>query len=297
LVPEVVIAASNYMTNVEGYDFTGGLFSDPRASVKVEDGRHYLMASDKTFDLINSDLFVPFRSGAGSLYSLEHFESVKASLNPGGVFFQWLPLYQLTEYEVMIIARTMLEVFDQVTLWRNNFQPGEEVIAMAGHKSALPLPATDVDSFEDMAFAVAGKGIADLERLQLPLNSQTILLFYCGNMSKAKQVFQNYPLNTDDKPLIEYMAPRTYRNRKDTTIPWFVGPRIAKLIDAVLQACPPEDDPFLSNRSEADRRLPTAGAAYHWARVWAVIGDKGKCQRAWTTFVDNWLADRVENED
>ncbi len=289
LVPEVVTAARKYITNVNGYDFTGGLFTDPRSRVVVEDGRHYLMASGERFDMVNSDLFVPFRSGAGSLYSLEHFQSVKASLNPGGVFFQWLPLYQLTEYEVMIIARTMLEVFDQVTLWRNNFQPGEEVIAMAGHREAVPLSATDLDSREDKRIAVAGKGIRDMTNLALPLNPQTILLFYCGNMTAAADLFAGYPLNTDDKPLIEYMAPRTYRNRKDTSIPWYVGPRIAQLVDAIQQRCPPETDPFLVNRSAEDRRLPVAGAAYHWARIWDVIGDPAKGHAAWARFVREWL--------
>lgn len=297
LVPEVVTAARKYITNVNGYDFTGGLFSDPRAHVLVEDGRHYLMASGERFDIINSDLFVPFRSGAGSLYSLEHFESVKASLNPGGVFFQWLPLYQLTEYEVMIIARTMLEVFDHVTLWRNNFQPGEEVIAMAGHRDAVPLPATDLDSREDKQVAVAGKGMHDLERLQLPLNSQTILFFYGGNLTAARELFDGYPLNTDDKPLIEYMSPRTYRNRKETAIPWYVGPRLAELVDEIQRRCPPETDPFLVNRSAEDRRLPVAGAAYHWARLWEVIGDPAKCQAAWSRFVTAWLSEEKKTED
>jgi len=290
LVPEVVTAAKKYMTNVNGHDFTGGLFSDPRSRVMVEDGRHHLMASGERFDMINSDLFVPFRSGAGSLYSLEHFESVKASLNPGGVFFQWLPLYQLTEYEVMIIARTMLEVFDQVTLWRNNFQPGEEVIAMAGHRDAVPLAATDLDSRADKQIAVAGKGVRDLANLSLPLNPQTILFFYGGNLTAARELFDGYPINTDDKPLIEYMAPRTYRNRKETAIPWYVGPRIAQLVDTIQQLCPPEGDPFLANRSADDRRLPVAGAAYHWARLWEVIGDPAKCQASWARFTREWLA-------
>lgn len=294
LVPEVVTAARKYMTNVKGYDFTGGLFSDPRARVMVEDGRHYLMASGERFDMINSDLFVPFRSGAGSLYSLEHFESVKASLNPGGVFFQWLPLYQLTEYEVMIIARTMLEVFDQVTLWRNNFQPGEEVIAMAGHRDAQPLSAISLDSREDKRLAVAGKGIRDLANLSLPLNSQTILLFYGGNMTAAADLFADYPLNTDDKPLIEYMAPRTYRNRKETQIPWYVGPRAAELVDAIQQRCPPGTDPFLANRSAADRQLPLAGSAYHWARIWEVIGDPAKCHAAWARFLREWVGEEKQ---
>jgi spermidine synthase len=268
LVPEVITAARKYMTNVEGMDFTGGLFKDPRATVLAEDGRHYLMATQEKFNLVNSDLFVPFRLGAGSLYSKEHFESVKARLEPGGVFFQWLPLYQVTEVELFTIARTMLDVFGQVSLWRNNFQPGDEVIAFAGHKDRSPLPANNLDTRSDRRASVEGKTIRDMDGLALPLDSQTILLFYCGNMTGCEDLFARYPINTDDQPVIEYMAPRSYRNRKDALTPWFVGPRLAKLVDEL--------------------RFPVAGAAYHWARIWGVIGDEKECQSAWQRFVSNW---------
>ena len=41
------------------------------------------MATRERFDMVNADLFVPYRSGAGSLYSKEHFESVRDRLAPG----------------------------------------------------------------------------------------------------------------------------------------------------------------------------------------------------------------------
>jgi spermidine synthase len=290
LVPEVITAAKKYMTNVGGHDFTNGLFKDPRATVLAEDGRHYLMATRESFDMINSDLFVPFRSGAGSLYSKEHFISVKERLAPGGVFFQWLPLYQVTEDELFVIIRTMLEVFGQVSLWRNNFQPGVEVIAIAGHKDNAPLPASILDSRADMRAAVAGKDCRDMARLSLPFNSQTILFFYCGNVTGAKELFAGYPVNTDDKPIIEYMAPRNYRNKKDSAMPWFVGPRLARLVDDIQKRCPPATDPLLAKRSPEDRRLPVAGAAFHWAHIWGVIGDQNESQQFWQRFVTEWTS-------
>jgi len=288
LVPEVITAARKYMTDVDGFDCTGGLFSDPRATVMAEDGRHYLMASKERFDLINADLFVPFRSGAGSLYTKEHFQAVKERLNPGGLFVQWLPLYQVTENEFSIISRTMLEVFDQVSLWRNSFQPGEEVVALVGHPDGSPLPASSIDSLADKLSVVKGKDYHDLQRLSLPFNSQTVMFFYCGNLSMAKELFAQYPVNTDDKPLIEYMAPRTYRSGEEGKLPWFVGPRLASLVEDVQRICPPESDPLLVNRSASNRRLPLAGTAFHRARLWEVIGDERKCKAAWQRYVKEW---------
>ncbi|MFU8779629.1 MAG: fused MFS/spermidine synthase, partial [Kiritimatiellia bacterium] len=146
LSPEVVTAAEKYMTGripLPGQppiDYTSGLFTDPRVEIVVEDGRQYLMASGETFDIVNADLFLPYRRGAGSLYSREHFRNVRNSLTPDGVFVQWLPMFQLTEFEFGVIARTMLEVFDQVTAWRNNFTPGREALALIGHMNNNPLP-------------------------------------------------------------------------------------------------------------------------------------------------------------
>jgi len=288
LVPEVITAARKYIANFEGRDFTGGLFRDPRVTLLAEDGRHYLMAAPERFDLVNGELFIPFRSGAGSLYSREHFASVKARLAPGGVFVQWLPLYQVTEHELGIIARTMLDVFDQVSLWRISFQPGEEVVALAGHREAGPLPACDVDSGAARRAAVAGKDHRDLGNLSLPFNSGSILFFYGGNLTAARNLFAGYPLNTDDRPVIEYLAPRTYRRAADHEIPWFVGPRIAKLVDKLQQICPPERDPLLAQRSAAERRLPRAGAAFHWARLWQIMDDEAQCRQAWQRFVAEW---------
>ncbi|MBT8043481.1 MAG: fused MFS/spermidine synthase, partial [Verrucomicrobiae bacterium] len=222
LVPEVITAAKKYMTDIRGFDTTGGLFKDPRADVLVEDGRHYLMATDQQFDMINADLFVPFRSGAGSLYTQEHFENAKNRLTSGGVFVQWLPLYQLTENEFSIIAHTMISVFDQVSMWRHNFQPGSEVVALIGHQQGATLPACDIDSRADKQLAVRGKTHHDLMRLNLPLDPQTILLFYGGNLSVARELFEPYPVNTDDRPIIEYQAPRSYRSQSGA-VPWFTG--------------------------------------------------------------------------
>ena len=118
----------------------------PRSTVLTDDGRHYLMATREKFDVIDADLFVPYRSGSGSLYTREHFESVKDRLNRDGIFVQWLPAYQVTEFEFHVIGRTMLEVFDQVSLWRCDFAPFDEVVAFVGHKGGVPLPACDIDA-------------------------------------------------------------------------------------------------------------------------------------------------------
>jgi spermidine synthase len=286
LSAHVIAASKEFMTHVDGVDLTNGLFTDPRSTVLTEDGRHYLMATREKFDVINSDLFVPYRSGAGSLYSAEHFESVKNRLQPGGIFVQWLPAYQVTEFEFHVIGKTMLEVFDQVTLWRCDFAPFNEVIAFVGHRDASPFVACDIDDAATKKSFADGNGREDIYRT---LNPQTALLYYGGNVTASKERFAGYPVNTDDKPVIEYMAPRHYRNQGKDGMPWFVGPYILKFIRDLQKNCPPDKDPLLVNRTSANRRLPLAGSAYQETKLWAEFGNEEEARKNWNQFVTEWL--------
>ncbi len=286
LSPNVVAASKEYITAVDGVDLTNGLFTDPRSTVLIEDGRHYLMATKEKFDVIDADLFVPYRSGAGSLYTKEHFESVKDRLKPDGIFVQWLPAYQVTDFEFHVIGRTMLEVFDQVSLWRCDFAPFNEVVAFVGHNGSAPLAACEMDDSRAKKVFAAGSGQEDIYNT---LNPQTALLYYGGNITASKALFADFPINTDDKPVIEYMAPRYYRNKGKDETPWFVGPYLLKFIKDIQKTCPPEIDPLLVNRTPANRRLPLAGSAYQETLLWAQFGNDAEAQRSWEQFISEWL--------
>ncbi len=295
MVPEVITAAKKYMTgNVrikdeQPIDYTSGLFSDPRVDIVVADGRQYLMASGETFDMINADLFLPYRRGAGSLYSREHFQHGKNSLHAGGVFVQWIPMYQVTDFEFGVIARTMLDVFDTVTMWRNNLKPGQEAVALIGHTSAAPIPPAPSENIQARIEDVAGQNPRNLNTLDLTFDEETALIFYCGNLTASKDLFQKYPLNTDDRPVIEYAAPLSIREKVDGFAPTLVGPRFVALVDTLLSRCPPDADPMLVQRSPANRRLVTAGAALHRFWLEKAMGNHAQMATAWTRFVREWI--------
>jgi spermidine synthase len=267
---------------------TNGLFHDPRAKVLVEDGRNHLMAAREKYAMINADLFLPYRRGTGNLYSLEHFQNVRERLKPGGVFVQWLPLYQVSEREFGIIARTMISAFPQVSLWRGNFQPGAEMVSLVGHRDIGPLPACVLDVERDKQLAVAGASHLDMHNLMLPINEQTVLLFYCGNLSQAADLFAKHPLNTDDKPVIEFGTPRSLHRSTDAGKPHFVGERFADMVEKLQSRTPPESDPLLASRDPSSRKLPVAGAAFHRAWIASVAGDEQKWRFHWHRFLDDW---------
>ncbi len=288
LSANVVAASKKYFTGKTGSDLTNGLYQDPRAEVVIGDGRNLLMASGETYSMINADLFLPYRRGTGNLYSREHFQIVRERLNPGGVFVQWLPLYQMTEQEFGIIAHTMMTVFPQVSLWRGNFQPGAEIAALVGHADLTPLPACALDVEDQKRVAVQGATHLDMQELMLPINEQTILLFYGGNLTRAADLFDRYPLNTDDKPVIEFGTPRSLHQPASAGRPQFLETRFANLVDKLQSRTPPDEDPLLISRSRSNRKLPLAGSAFHRGWIARVHGNEKTWMKEWKTFLDQW---------
>ena len=293
LVGDVVKASEKYFTKRKplGFDPTHGLHSDPRAKIMVGDGRHYLMATQEKYDIINSDLFVPFRSGVGKLYSLEHYLNSKNRLNDGGIFVQWLPLYQLTENEFGIIANTMNKAFDTVTLWKNNFQPNDEFVALIGHQSSDILSEVDEKSYTDRLRSVFNMSYHNMANLNLPLSSETATLFYSGNLTQASSLLSQYPVNSDNRPYIEYLAPKTFRLSTDKSKIWFTSYNLSDFIDKVFKESPIEKDPYLENRSNTTRNFAKAGHYYHQARIHHFNNNMEKASSSWNQFIELWTAE------
>ncbi len=246
LLPDVVDFAERWFG-----PYVNGLFTDPRVTIHREDGRQCLARSRATYDMIIADLFTPWRAGVGNVYTVEHYTLAASRLKPGGAYVQWMPLYQVSRAEFEIIASTMAQVFPELTLWRGDLYPERSILALVGRMEAAPLdPATLAAQWRLMT----GEDTPDA------VLADRALKFYAGNA--ASGVFAHAPVNTDDHPLIEYLAPRTHRAVIAGTARFLVGPERDRLYADLLDALPPEDDPYLSLLSEAQRALPRAGAVY-----------------------------------
>jgi spermidine synthase len=91
------------------------LLTRPNVRVRVDDGRNFLMTRQRQYDVITADIILPRHAGAGSLYSREYFELVRAALRHNGIALQWNGAE--TDVEYKLIMRTFLEVFPHTTLW------------------------------------------------------------------------------------------------------------------------------------------------------------------------------------
>jgi spermidine synthase len=108
---------------------------DPGVRLLTVDARHFVRATEHRYDVVVGDLFVPWRAGEGGMYTREHFQAVRDVLTAGGMFVQWLPLYQLRAEETRIIARTFLDVFPEASLTWLYFNAREPVVGLVGWTS------------------------------------------------------------------------------------------------------------------------------------------------------------------
>jgi len=82
---------------------------------------------------------------------------------------------------------------------------------------------------------------------------------YVGNLAAARALVEHAPLNTDDRPLIEYLAPVTHRRVGGKTASFLVRDRLTALEAEFLSAVPPERDPYLRDLTPSERGFSVAG--------------------------------------
>lgn len=256
LLPSVVDAAREFFGS-----WINGLFEDERVEVIAEDGRNYLAVTREKFDVIVADLFVPWRNGVGGLYTREHYARSLERLEPGGIYAQWLPLYQLTEAEFASIANTMRQVFPQITVWRGDFFADGSIVCLVGHRDPLPL---DWSSFNQRSYEHNRKlGIDQVAPLKYVAGH---LKYYAGNLTST-DFYTDARVNTDDFPHIEFEAPISHRAEKAGEVSWFGGEALMSFFDSLQEKAPFDEDPWLENVPGFSKSIAQIGHLMHELKV------------------------------
>ncbi len=100
---------------------------DSRVTTIIQDGRFFLQASPKRYDIITGEPPPPKVAGAVNLYTEQFFRLMNDRLNDGGIATFWLPIYQLTVGETKSILRAFHRAFPNTIVWSG---PDEEWIMM-----------------------------------------------------------------------------------------------------------------------------------------------------------------------
>ena len=170
----------------------------PNVTLRVDDGRNFLLLGRDTYDVITADIVQPTHAGAGLLYSREYFELARRALSDDGVMVQWVGLRSELHYK--LIARTFQAAFPETTVWVHG-------ALLVGTKRPLQLdPARLASKFEGPTQpALAAAGFPD---------AAALLGEYTAGPEELRSFLGRGPILTDDRPLLEY-----YLSLEDERLP------------------------------------------------------------------------------
>jgi len=106
--------------------------------IVFDDGRNFMARKGEPYDLIVSEPSNPWMTGAASLFTVEFFGAAVRRLNPGGIFLQWLQIYELAPDRIASILKTFHSVFPHVLVFSPDSNSTD--ILLVGSREALEIP-------------------------------------------------------------------------------------------------------------------------------------------------------------
>jgi spermidine synthase len=185
-----VIAASRWF-HARGED----PLEDKRTTLVMGDARTHLLYSAGRYGLIVSEPSNPWIAGVNNLFTVDFYRRVRARLEPDGVFCQWLQLYELSPETFATLLHSYLEVFPQGQLfyvWRN---------------LDLLLVAAPAGRRLDLARLSTPQARQQLERAHIP-DPAMLAAYWVAPLDSLRAFAAAAPLNRDNRPVVEYRAPR-----------------------------------------------------------------------------------------
>jgi spermidine synthase len=180
--------------------WNGGVLTDPRASIRVEDARTMLKLSPQLYDVIITQPSNPWTVGVGSVFSQEYYELAASRLKEGGLVAQWFHAYEMHDGILLLVLRTFSSVFPYVEVWDS--EAGD--IIMLGSKR--PWPATP----EALRKGFTREPVRrDLARIGIT-SPETLLARQLASQRTAFAIAGDGAIQRDWFPILEYEAPKAF---------------------------------------------------------------------------------------
>lgn len=192
-IEKAVVEASSFFKTLNR-----NVLADPRLKIHINDGRNFALLTPETYDVIISEPSNPWMAGVGNLFSLEHYQTLRKRLAPGGIVCQWVPVYRLSSEDFRMIVKTFSDVFPETSLWT----PGLGDLFLIGKKEPLTLDMKNIErafQIPQVRNELQSFGIQTAEGF-----FSNALLFRHG----AALLTQNAKVNSDDHPYLEFSAPK-----------------------------------------------------------------------------------------
>ncbi|HEX9188396.1 MAG TPA: tetratricopeptide repeat protein, partial [Vicinamibacteria bacterium] len=197
-------------------ELNGRLGDDPRFRIVFRDARNHVLRAASPWDVIVSEPSNAWISGVSNLFTREFHLAALSRLAPGGIFAQWFHYYSLDPADVKVELATFLSVFPHVSLWLAPPVGPDEGIKNLG-ADLLLVGSREPHALDwerlSRAFADPGTG-GDLRATGVFRDPETLAATWTMGRRELERWVKDpqfpggTPLNTDDHPYVEFVAPR-----------------------------------------------------------------------------------------
>ncbi len=194
--PEVTEAARRWFA-----PFHGGALDHPRARVILDDAKAFLRTAGRRYDVIVTEPSNPWMAGVSGVFSLEYYETCRASLNPGGIIAQWVQVYETDNTTLQTVLATFGTVFPHFSIW----QPLAGDLLLVG---SMEPRVTDLDRLRarfEQPTVRADLNAADVTTLPALLALQVVSQANGAHLARPET-----PRHSDFFPVLEYLAERAF---------------------------------------------------------------------------------------
>lgn len=218
----------------EFYPANRRVFDDPRSRFVLDDAKSYFAGAQREFDLIVSEPSNPWVSGVSSLFTTEFYEMVSRHLAPGGVFGQWIQLYEMDDGLLLGVLAAVHRVFPSYRLFVVN---GMDLLVVAGTEPALPDPDWGVFDFP---------GVAEDLKLTFPFEPRFLeQLRFLDRRALAPLLDGWAQPNSDYFPVLDLGAERArYLGFRADGFLWAAGPGFDPSDPFLPPTLPPSSSPL-----------------------------------------------------
>jgi predicted membrane-bound spermidine synthase len=178
-----------------------GALLNPKLHVALGDGREVMLTAREKYDIVVSEPSNPYRAGVAGLFTREYYESINKRLASGGIFLQWVQTYEIDEWTIQTIYRTLGSVFENVESWETEL--GDLLLVSSHQPIRYNVEALRARlAQEPFRSALLAAWRAD--------GLEGFVSHYVGNETLAQTLQSLFPgpLNTDDRTLIEFAVAR-----------------------------------------------------------------------------------------
>jgi spermidine synthase len=173
---------------------------DPRLRLLVSDGRNHVALTRERYDVIISEPSNPWMAGVSALFTRDFFQLARERLAPGGLFCQWAHVYNMSERDLKTVVASFQDAFPGAALFLIN--EGDVLLVGGAGGDSLRLDAAELA--RRMQEGRVGEDLAEVH-VRSPFAFASLLTLPPDALARFALGADRH---TDDRPLLEFRAPR-----------------------------------------------------------------------------------------